>query len=87
MSSGGGIRTPDTRIMIQRVRCENTEENAHSQNCAAAGAAVGFEKTPIAPDLRAIIDAWPKLDDEVKFRIGELVREAQAPPRGGIFYE
>ena len=75
-SSGGGTRTPDTRIMIQQVRAENPEKNAHSENRAAAGAAIGSENGPIDADLRAVIERWSELSDAVKAGILAMVRAA-----------
>jgi len=43
LSSGGGIRTPDTRIMIPPVGREIPEEYGASEDSAARGAAVGAE--------------------------------------------
>ncbi len=45
--------------MIQRVSAENPEENVHSREGAARGAAVGAENAPVDPDLQAIIKRWP----------------------------
>ena len=74
--SGGGTRTPDTRIMIQRVTPENTEENAHPENRAAAGAAVDSENVQIDADLRAIVERWADLPDAVKAGIVAMVQAA-----------
>ena len=75
-SSGGGTRTPDTRIMIPRVSAKNAVENAHSETCAAAGAAVDSEHVTIDADLKAIVDRWANLPDEFKSRIVAMVRAA-----------
>ena len=72
-NSGGGTRTPDTRIMIQPANPENPEENAHSRGSAAPGAAVGAENTPIDADLQAIIQRWPELPEPVKAGIVAMV--------------
>jgi len=63
--------------MIQRVSVEIPEENAHSENCAAAGAAVGSENTPIDPDLAAVVDAWPKLPEAIRAGILAMIRAAE----------
>ena len=44
----------------------NPEENAHSPEGAAPGAAVGAENSPIDPDLQSIIERWTKLPDAIK---------------------
>ena len=62
--------------MIQRVNPENPEKNAHSENCAAAGAAVDSENGPIDADLQAIIERWTDLPDAVKAGIVAMVRAA-----------
>jgi hypothetical protein len=63
--------------MIQRVSAEDPEKNAHSENCAAAGAAVDSENVPIDPDLRAIMERWGQLPDAVKAGIVAIVRAAE----------
>ena len=60
--------------MIQHATPENPEENAHSRDSAAPGAAVGMQNTPIDPDLEAIIQRWPELPDVVKAEILAMVR-------------
>ena len=60
--------------MIQRVRAENPEKNAHSENRAAAGAAVDSENSAIAPDLQRIIERWAELPEAVKAGIVAMVR-------------
>ena len=54
-SSGGGARTPDTRMMIQSATAKFPEKHAHCQARAAPGAA---DETgiPIDADLQAIIE-------------------------------
>ena len=63
--------------MIQRVTPENPRENAHSQDGAAPGAAVGIENAPIDPDLRAIIERWADLPDAMKAGIMAMVTAAR----------
>ncbi|MCA9182865.1 MAG: hypothetical protein KDA51_15495 [Planctomycetales bacterium] len=75
-SSGGGTRTPDTRIMIQRASAGNAGKNAHSENRAAAGAAVVSENAPIDAELQVIIERWAELPDAVKAGIVAMVRAA-----------
>jgi len=43
ISSGGGIRTPDTRIMIPPACDEIPEENGNTEQSAAPGAAASAE--------------------------------------------
>lgn len=62
--------------MFQWVSAENPEQYAHSENHAAAGAAVGSENAPIDPDLRAIIERWDDLPDAVSAGIVAMVRAA-----------
>ena len=47
-----------------------------ASGCAARVAAVGAESASIAPDLEAIIDAWPALPAVVKAGIVAMVRAA-----------
>ena len=62
--------------MIQRASAENPEKNVHSENRAAAGAAVDSENGPIDADLRAIIERWAELPNAVKAGIVAMVRAA-----------
>ena len=73
-SSGGGIRTPDTRIMIPPATPQNPEENTHSRDCAAPGAAVEWPEGPIDPDLGDVIQRWPNLPEAVRTGILAIVR-------------
>ena len=52
---------------------ESAGNNAVSQECAAAGAAVETENASIDPDLRAIIERWTNLPDAVKAGIVAMV--------------
>jgi hypothetical protein len=70
LSSGGGTRTPDTRIMIPPVPGENVEIFVNSGQGAAPGAAV---MSKIGSDLRAVIEAWPELPPTVKQAIASLI--------------
>ncbi len=64
--------------MIQPATPEIPEENAHSRDSAAPGAAVGAQIAPVDPELQAIIERWPDLTDAVKAGILEMVRDANA---------
>ncbi|MBT6158040.1 MAG: hypothetical protein HOK71_09835 [Planctomycetaceae bacterium] len=63
--------------MIQRVGAKNPEDNAHSREGAAPGAAVGAEITPIDVDLAAVVDAWPKLPEAIRAGILAMIRAAE----------
>ena len=67
--------------MIQRVSAENPEKNAHSENRAAAGAAVDSENAEIDADLQAIIERWADLPEAVKVGIVAMVRAAGGYPK------
>ena len=73
-SSGGGIRTPDTRIMIPRTTPYNPGESALSQERAAPGATAVPEDTVIDADLVAVIQAWAELRESVKTAVMKVVR-------------
>ncbi|MDP6721138.1 MAG: hypothetical protein QGF59_20900 [Pirellulaceae bacterium] len=73
MSRPGEIRTPDQGIMSQRVSAKNAEECAHSENRAAAGAAVGSGNDPLDVELHVIVDRWPELPDAIKTGIMAMV--------------
>ncbi len=75
-SSGGGTRTPDTRIMIQRACPVNVEEYSNPDKRATAGAAVESAEVPIDPDLQLVIDAWQTLPEATKVGILAMVRLA-----------
>jgi|GEM_PF-4120276 hypothetical protein len=62
--------------MIQRVEAVNPEENAHSREGAAPGAAVVAENTPIDLDLQSIVERWTKLPDAIKAAMLAMVRAA-----------
>ena len=55
--------------MIPPATPENAEKNGHSRDCAAPGAAVGAENSP----LTTVIDRWPTLSRDVQEQILELV--------------
>jgi len=56
-SSGGGTRTPDTRIMIPHAPPLNLEENDDFGEGAAHSTALETAKAPIDPDLATVTDA------------------------------
>lgn len=62
--------------MSQQVTSVNPGENAHSQSCAAPGAAVGIENAPIDPELQAIIQRWADLPEALKAGIVAIVKAA-----------
>jgi hypothetical protein len=63
--------------MSLRVTPETPEENAHSQDSAAPGAAVNTQNTPIGPDLELIIQRWPDLSQAVQAGILTMIRAAR----------
>tara|TARA_B100000809_G_scaffold33746_1_gene29600 strand:- start:172 stop:387 length:216 start_codon:yes stop_codon:yes gene_type:complete len=65
--------------MIQRATLETPEQNAHSRDSAAAGAAVDPENCPIDPDLRFIVERWDELSGPFKAGILAMVRAAEVP--------
>ena len=69
-SSSGGIRTPDTRIMIPLKSGQNPDKNETFENDAAAGAAVGNEPD----DLTMLAAAWPHLSADLKTGILAMVK-------------
>ncbi len=76
-SSGGGTRTPDTRIMIPLASRENTEKYAPSDERAAPGAAVEPAEVPIDLDLQLVIEAWKTLPEATKAGIMAMVQAAK----------
>ena len=76
LSSGGGIRTPDTRIMIPPVSNVNPEKTANSKVYAAPGAAVEHEVVPVDPALVPLINCWPSLPEALRAGILAMVRSA-----------
>lgn len=74
-SSGAGIRTPDTRIMIHRNTPIKHGENAHFGTCAAQGAADGSICEEFTPDLKTVVDRWSSLSETVRSAILAMVRE------------
>ena len=67
---------PANRHLIsnQTPEFENTEQNAHSQQGAAQGAAVGAENASIDPGLQTIVERWPGLPDALKAGILAMVQ-------------
>ena len=76
-SSGGGTRTPDTRIMIPHVNPVNPEENADFWEGGAHSTALETAKAPIDPDLAGVIDAWHSLPPDTRTAILAIVEAAQ----------
>ena len=56
---------------------ENTEKTDVSVAVGANAVALGPKVEQFAPDLQAIIDAWPKLPDAIKAGIVAMVRTAR----------
>jgi len=75
-SAPGRTRTFNLLIKSQSATPEIPGKKAHSENCAAPGAAVGSENTPIDPDLAAVVDAWPKLPEAIRAGILAMIRAA-----------
>ena len=71
LSSGGGTRTPDTRIMIPPASAITLDDFRDSGQRAAPVAAVVSE---IEPELLALNHAWPGLPPSTKQAIIALVR-------------
>ena len=71
---GEGTRTPDTRVMIPLTTRKYPGKPAHSDNCAAAGAAVETAAAALDPDLQSVIEQWPDLPPAVKAGIVAMVR-------------
>ena len=62
--------------MNLRATPVNVEENIHSRDCAAPGAAVGAENGPIDPDLARVIEAWPKLPAAIRAGVLAMIDAA-----------
>lgn len=62
---------------------ETTGKTSDSKVGGAESGAVSDEIGPIDPDLRHVIEAWPRLSDEVKAGIlAELATTARLNERG-----
>ena len=61
-------------IKSQLQTSENPGKNAHSENCAASGAAVETAAAPLDLDLLSVIDKWADLPHAVKAGIVAMVR-------------
>jgi hypothetical protein len=57
---------------------ETPRENADSQDRAAPGAARSAENGPQDAELRALIDAWPRLTDAQRRLIMVIVRKVRS---------
>ena len=73
-SSGGGIRTPDTRIMIPLTTRKTPGKTAYPDNCAAPDAAHETAAAALDVDLQSVIEHWPNLPPAVKAGIVAMVR-------------
>ena len=73
-SSGGGIRTPDTRIMIP----DSDTRNSSTANKLAFEGKCGCTNgcTSDCPHLALIVGFWPKLPSEIRSAISAIVRIA-----------
>ena len=65
-------------IKRQRVTLEILENDAHSRNRAAPGAADDPQYYQIDPDLRTIIEAWPNLPQAIKAAVGAILEAAES---------
>ena len=73
VSSGGGTRTPDTRIMIPRSDRRKPKGDKEEANINGRLALhLPYETLP--PELTALIDAWPSLPEPIKAEILAMVR-------------
>ena len=73
-SAPSWTRTKNLLIKSQLQTCENPGKPAHSDNCAAAGAAVETVAATLDPDLQSVIEQWPDLPPAVKAGIVAMVR-------------
>ena len=75
-SSGGGIRTPDTRIMIPPATINYPDEFANRAASAAPGTAIGVENAVSSADadLAEVIDHWATLPEAIRRAVLALVR-------------
>ena len=81
-SSGGGTRTPDTRIMIP---LETATQGASRKPLRVESEKPHTYAIPIpgnlSPDLAAVVDAWPSLPEAIRAGILAMVRAAE---KGGV---
>ena len=75
-SSGGGIRTPDTRIMIPLSSDLNPGKQEDSDAGAAHGAAVDHAGAQLDPDLQNVIEKWAELPEAIRAGILAMVRSS-----------
>ena len=61
-------------IQSQLQTCNTPGTPAHSDNCAAAGAAVETVAAALDVDLQRVIEQWPDLPPAVKAGIVAMVR-------------
>jgi len=64
--------------MSHCASAENLEENAHSSDRAAQGAAVEHENAVFDPNLQVIIERWPELPDALKAGILAMIQTAKS---------
>ena len=76
-SSGGGTRTPDTRIMISHAHPLNLQENDNVGEGAGHSTALETAKAPITAELARVIDAWDLLPPDTRTVILAIVAAAR----------
>jgi len=76
-SSGGGTRTPDTRIMIPLPHPLNLEGNDVFGEGAARGAAHESMEEGVDAGLSALIEAWNTLPPAIREAILAVLRAAE----------
>ncbi len=75
-NSGGGIRTPDTRMMKSSALSKRVGKRDVTQVAAAPGAAPEMETITEPRELDHLIDLWPTLPLHVQRAILLLARAA-----------
>jgi hypothetical protein len=59
--------------------CKISEIQTSTKGDTADSPAVDVEKTPAAPDLQSVIDAWPTLPDSLRAAIRAIVASVGKP--------
>ena len=72
-SSGGGIRTPDTRIMIPQTD-RRKSRNAKNKASISDNVALPLPYEAFSPELTAVVEAWADLPEAIRAGIVAMVK-------------
>ncbi len=81
ISSGGGTRTPDTRIMILQARCAKALDGKGLENSTAGRCTYCCIRVEVTAELAEVVVAWPSLTDRQRQAMALMAEASQAANR------